>query len=210
MLIKVCGLNDPENISQIIRLNFDLIGFIFYRNTPRYFDQALSYEAVRQIPKSIKKVGVFVNQPTNEVLEKVAYYDLDFVQLHGTESADYCEKLATHVKIIKAISVKDKESILKAKAYFNYCDHLLFDTSSPNHGGSGLSFDWRLLQTLAIEKPFFISGGISLENFKEIKKLEIDNFCGIDLNSKFEIKPGLKDLTKLKLLIQQKDEYIGK
>lgn len=154
MLIKVCGLNVPENISQIVQLKVDLMGLIFYRNSPRYFDQALNYAAVRQIPKSIKKVGVFVNQPAVEVLEKVAYYDLDYVQLHGAESPDCCEKLASHVKIIKAISVKDKESVLKAKAYFDFCDHLLFDTSSRIMEAVALKSDWRLLQTLAIEKPF--------------------------------------------------------
>lgn len=210
MLIKVCGLNNPKNILEIALLKIDLIGFIFYKNTPRYFDQALSFDQVRQIPKTIMKVGVFVNQPEYEVLNNVAHYDLDYVQLHGTESTEYCQNILPYVKIIKTISVKDKESILKSQAYTDFCDYLLFDTSNPHHGGSGLSFDWNLLQSTAIQKPFFISGGISLDNFNEVKKLQLNNFIGIDVNSKFETKPGLKDLNKLKQISEQKNEYIRK
>lgn len=203
MLIKVCGLNNRDNIFAISKMDVNLMGFIFYKESPRYFNNALSFDEVRQIPKQIKKVGVFVNESIYNVLNTIAHFDLDFVQLHGEESFNYCRELMPYVKVIKTISVKDKNSILEIHNYSSICNYLLFDTTSPNHGGTGQSFNWRLLEDNEINIPFFISGGVSLENFSEIKKLNLKHLIGIDVNSKFEITPGLKDLNKIQQLLNE-------
>ncbi|MDP3556620.1 MAG: phosphoribosylanthranilate isomerase [Bacteroidota bacterium] len=203
MLIKVCGLNNRDNIFAISKMEINLMGFIFYKNSPRYFNNALSFDEARQIPKHIKKVGVFVNEPIYSVFNSIAHYDLDFVQLHGEESIDYCRDLLSSVKIIKTISIKDKNSILKIQNYSDVCDYFLFDTSTPNYGGSGQAFNWHLLSDTIINKPFFISGGVSLDNVSELKNLSIKNLIGLDVNSKFEINPGLKDLEKIQQLLKK-------
>lgn len=203
MLVKVCGLNTRDNIMAISKMEVDLMGFIFYKDSPRYFNNALSFDEVREIPKRIKKVGVFVNETSYNVLNAIAQYNLDYVQLHGNESPDYCKELLRFVKLIKTISIKDQNSILEIKNYANLCNYLLFDTSSPTYGGTGQSFNWHLLKDVEINTPFFISGGISLENVCEIKDLPYKNLIGIDVNSKFEIKPGLKDVNKIRQLIKE-------
>jgi len=204
MQIKVCGLNNRENIFALSTLDIDLIGFIFYKPSPRYFNSALSFEETRQIPKRIKKTGVFVNESTYTILNKVAEFDLDLVQLHGSESKKECKELLPFVKVIKAISVEDKASLEKIDDYKDVCDYFLFDTATKGFGGSGKVFDHSLLNKIKIPKPFFISGGISLENVNKLKSLSAANFIGIDVNSKFEINPGLKDLDKLKQLLKIK------
>ena len=186
-------------------MNIDLMGFIFYNNSPRYFNNALNFDEVRQIPKTIKKVGVFVNASINNLLNTIAHYDLDFVQLHGNENPEYCKELMQYVKVIKTISVNDKNSILEINNYTNVCTYFLFDTASPSYGGTGHPFNWQLLEETTIDIPFFISGGVSIENITEIKNLNFKNFVGVDVNSKFEINPGLKDLNKIQQLIKEKD-----
>jgi phosphoribosylanthranilate isomerase len=203
MLVKVCGLNTRDNIMAISKMEVDLMGFIFYKDSPRFFNNSLSFDEVREIPKRIKKVGVFVNETSYNVLNAIAHYNLDYVQLHGNESPDYCKELLRFVKVIKTISIKDQNSILEIKNYTNLCNYLLFDTSSPTYGGTGQSFNWQFLKDVEINTPFFISGGISLENVSEIKGLPYKNLIGIDVNSKFEIKPGLKDLNKIQQLIKE-------
>lgn len=205
MLVKVCGLNNRNNILDISKMNIDLMGFIFYNNSPRYFNNALNFDEVRQIPKTIKKVGVFVNASINNLLNTIAHYDLDFVQLHGNENPEYCKELMQYVKVIKTISVNDKNSILEINNYTNVCTYFLFDTASPSYGGTGHPFNWQLLEETTIDIPFFISGGVSIENITEIKNLNFKNFAGVDVNSKFEINPGLKDLNKIQQLIKEKD-----
>ena len=209
MLIKVCGLNNPKNILELSQQKIDLMGFIFYKQSPRYFNNELGHQVAKQIPKRIKKVGVFVNESILNVLNEVTRFDLNYVQVHGDESPEYCEKLRSHVKIIKTISVENKNSISKSQDFSQVCDYFLFDTATSNYGGSGLKFDWSWLNSDIITKPFFISGGISLENCHEIKNLHLNNFIGIDVNSKFEISPGIKNLKKIKLLAQQIHDNIN-
>ncbi|MBA2613106.1 MAG: phosphoribosylanthranilate isomerase [Bacteroidetes bacterium] len=204
MLIKVCGLNNRDNIITISKMDIQLMGFIFYKGSPRYFNNALSFNEVRQIPKTIKKVGVFVNEPVYSILNTVAHFDLDMVQLHGEEPVKDCEQLLPFVKVIKTISIKDKASLKSLSNYTSVCDHFLFDTATANYGGSGNSFNWNLLQEIKITKPFFISGGISPNNYNELAGLKLNNFIGIDVNSKFEVTPGLKDIEKINLLLKQK------
>lgn len=204
MQIKVCGLNNRENIMAISKLDIHLMGFIFYKASPRYFNNALSFDEARQIPRTIKKVGIFVNEPVYSILNTVAHYDLDMVQLHNEESVSDCAQLLPFVKVIKAIPVKDEISQSIINKYKNVCDYFLFDTATPDYGGSGNSFNRDLLKEIEITKPFFISGGISPDNYGGLVGLSLKNFMGIDINSKFEIKPGLKDIEKINLLLKQK------
>lgn len=203
MLVKVCGLNNRENIMAVSKMEVDLIGFIFYKGSPRYFNKVLSFDEVREIPKRIKKVGVFVNETSYNVLNAIAHYDLDLVQLHGNENPEYCKELMQYVKVIKTISVKDNTSLLEMKKYSQACNYLLFDTSSPTYGGTGQTFNWQLLKDKEIDTPFFISGGVSLNSIQEIKDLKFKNLIGIDVNSKFEIKPGQKDVNKIQQLLKE-------
>jgi phosphoribosylanthranilate isomerase len=205
MLIKVCGLNDRDNIMAISKLDVHLIGFIFYKASPRYFNNALSFEEVRKIPKTIKKVGVFVNEPVYSILNTVAHYDLDLVQLHGEESVNDCKQLLPFVKVIKAIPVKDESSLSLIDKYKDACNYFLFDTATPDYGGSGKTFNRDLLKEIEIPKPFIISGGISPENYEGLVGLNLKNFMGIDINSKFEITAGIKNIEKINLLLKQKD-----
>ncbi len=199
MKIKVCGLRNYENISNVIIAGADHVGFIFYKHSPRYFDEALTFDEMRTI--KAKKVGVFVNESSYSVLDKVAHYDLDLVQLHGNESPEYCEELGKYVETIKAFGISQDFDFGVLSNY--KVDYFLFDTATSLHGGSGRKFDHSLLQKYDLNIPFFISGGISLEHSQSIKQLSIKQLVGVDLNSKFESYPGMKEASKIKQFIKQ-------
>lgn len=199
MKIKVCGLRNYENISNVIIAGADCVGFIFHKASPRYFNDALSFDEIRTIKAA--KIGVFVNENAYSVLDKVAHYDLDFVQLHGNESPEYCSELRKYVKIIKAFGINENFDFQILKNF--RVDYFLFDTATIAHGGSGKMFDHRLLQKYELDVPFFISGGISLEHSQNIKQLEMKQLFGVDLNSKFESSPGIKEAYKIKQFIKQ-------
>lgn len=203
MQVKVCGLKYFENVKDLIQLGPDYLGFIFHRPSPRFVNGNLSFDEVRQIPSTIKKVGVFVNENSYSILDKIAHYDLDFIQLHGNESPAQCEELKKYVKIIKAFGMNENFDFKKLKLYEDHVDLFLFDSFSEQSGGSGKTFDWKLLDKYELNIPFLLSGGISLEHGEEIKKLKHQQLIGIDINSKFEIAPGLKDTTKIKELINK-------
>lgn len=199
MKIKVCGLKNYENISHVILAGADHVGFIFHKESPRYFNNALNFEQIRTI--KVKKVGVFVNENAYSVLDKVAHYDLDYVQLHGNEGPDYCKELRPYVKIIKAFGVDEQFDFNKLKPY--EVDYFLFDTLTAEYGGSGKPFDHRLLEKYELSTSFFLSGGISLEHSQKIKQLKLKQLAGLDLNSKFESSPGIKEASKIKQFINQ-------
>lgn len=201
MKIKVCGLKNYENISNVIIAGADHIGFIFHKESPRYFNNALSFDEIRTI--KVKKVGVFVNEDAYSVLDKVAHYDLDFVQLHGTESPEYCSGLRNYVKTIKSFGIDENFDFNILNSYTDKVDYFLFDTATPAFGGSGKIFDYRLLQKYELSVPFFLSGGISLEHSQNIKQLKLKQLIGVDLNSKFEISPGIKEASKIKQFINK-------
>jgi phosphoribosylanthranilate isomerase len=201
--IKICGMKFPENIAAIAALRPDFLGFIFYEKSTRYFENSIP-----NIDHSIKKVGVFVNASYNEIEEKVKLYDLDFVQLHGDESPEFCTLIETTlVKVIKAFSIDNKFNFNSLKKYINHCSYFLFDTKGPKYGGNGFTFDWSVLENYPFEKPYFLSGGIGLENTKDIElffKKKYAKYClAIDLNSKFEIEPGLKNHAMVSEFIEQ-------
>lgn len=195
MKIKVCGMRNSENISALITLKPDFIGFIFYDKSKRFVADFPPID----FPKEIKKVGVFVNETINEIIEKAIKYKLDFVQLHGNEMPEYCEKLASqNIKIIKAFSIDEQFDFSVLKPFEKQVSLFLFDTKGKNFGGNGIKFNWELLQNYSGKIPFLLSGGITKNEVEEIRKLKHPAFLGIDINSGFEIEPGLKNIQEIK------------
>jgi phosphoribosylanthranilate isomerase len=196
--IKVCGMN--RNTTEIASLKPDYLGFIFWKPSKRYFEGSMP-----AIPHRIKKVGVFVDATIQEITEKVKSFNLLLVQLHGKETPAFCEelkKVSPQVKIIKVFSIKDDFDFGQLKHFEDVCDYYLFDTKGKLPGGNGYTFNWEVLKKYPSTKPYFLSGGIGVEEIESIKafmKLPESKYCEvIDVNSKFEIEPGLKDTEKLK------------
>ena len=202
MELKVCGITTSGDIMELIPLKISRLGFIFYHKSKRYVYGKLIEDGLNAIPKQIKKTGVFVNAEIAEIEQIIDQYHLDSIQLHGDESPEFCRHFRTKTEVIKTISIKNKSSFDTAKLYENDCDLFLFDTHSDEYGGTGKTFNWQWLEAYTLDKPFYLSGGISLENFEEIKKINHKNLIGIDINSKFEIRPGIKDIEKVKQLIE--------
>ena len=193
MKLKICGMKYPENILEVSELLPDFLGFIFWEKSSRYFDGEIP-----EIPKSIKKVGVFVNATLEEISFKIKKYDLNVIQLHGNESPEFCEKLKKeNIEIIKVFSVNDDFDFSLLKPFENTCNYFLFDTKGKLPGGNGITFNWQILQQYKLTKPIFLSGGIGLDEIENIKKLNLPIYA-IDVNSKFEIEAGLKNIELLK------------
>ncbi|UUC44230.1 phosphoribosylanthranilate isomerase [Flavobacterium cerinum] len=178
-----------ENIAAIAHLQPDYMGFIFYKNSARYFDGLIP-----EIPKSIKKTGVFVDSDLKTVLETVKQYDLQAVQLHGTETPELCLEIRrnTNVEIIKTFSIDAAFDFTLLQDYETACDYYLFDTKGKFPGGNGFAFDWKILERYPSDKPYFLSGGIGPEDSTAILQSGLSPYA-IDINSKFETVPGLKD-----------------
>ena len=190
-----------DNITEIALLQPDFMGFIFYKKSLRNFENNIP-----DLSNSIKKVGVFVNASLEEIEEKVKQYELDFVQLHGDESSEFCHLLQQNkFKVIKAFNIDNLFNFNILNKYNTFCDYFLFDTKGTNYGGNGIAFDWSVLENYHLDKPYFLSGGIGLENLEEVKSFLITasakNCIAIDCNSKLEISPGLKSMEKVKQLI---------
>ncbi|MBC7846411.1 MAG: phosphoribosylanthranilate isomerase [Flavobacterium sp.] len=195
MKLKICGMKYPENILEVGSLLPDYMGFIFWEKSARYFDGSIP-----TLPKSIKKVGVFVNAPLEEILEKIEKHDLQAVQLHGDESVEFCETLKKNMpkltEIIKVFSILDTFDFAVLKPFESVCDYFLFDTQGKLPGGNGTTFDWKVLENYPSTKPFFLSGGIGMEKMEAVNEILKTNLpvYAIDVNSKFEIEPGLKNI----------------
>ena len=214
--LKVCGLTKSDQIEELVSLKIDFLGFIFYKKSPRYVMNSLDLEEIKAI-KHIGKVGVFVNESVEKIIEISEKANLNFIQLHGDESDDFISELKKElnpeIKLIKVFRIGSERENLKSKIQnLKYeVDYFLFDTDSKSFGGTGKSFDWQILNDLEINKPYFLSGGISLENIddlqnfvkvnqsknKTLTKLVSKPFA-LDINSKFEIEPGNKNLEKIK------------
>jgi len=195
MKIKVCGMRESENISELMTLKPNYIGFIFYEQSKRFVSDFPQIE----IPSSVKKVGVFVNESVDEIIEKATRHQLDFVQLHGDETHEYCEELsAKNIKTIKAFSVDENFDFNKTLPFEKHVALFIFDTKGKNYGGNGVKFNWDLLQNYKGKTPFLLSGGINKNDAPEIKKIKHSAFLGIDINSGFELEPGLKNITEIK------------
>ena len=196
-------MREPENIKALSSLNPDYIGFIFYPPSKR-FVHLLDHQTLDQLPDSLKKTGVFVNASKEDILEKTSLYHLNALQLHGTESPEFCRELReSDLEIIKAFGVDEDFDFEVLKAYEGTVDYFLFDTKTKLHGGSGITFNWELLNKYVLNTPYFLSGGLDVENIHEALKIDDERFYALDLNSRFEIEPALKDIDKLKLAINK-------
>ena len=199
MKLKVCGMKFSENISEIESLKPDFMGFIFYKKSKRFFN-----ESKLILNDKINRVGVFVNQEINEVIDNIKKYKLDYVQLHGEEDVRYCLSIKSICKVIKVFKIDDTFNFDKVKKFENVSDYYLFDTKTNLHGGSGKKFNWEILKNYNSKKYFFLSGGISENDIDEIKKIrKIYPIIGIDINSKFELPNLKKDRAKIKSLIDK-------
>jgi phosphoribosylanthranilate isomerase len=196
MKIKVCGLKHPDNIRQVAALGPDYAGFICYEQSPRYI-AGLDAGLVAGLDKTITKTGVFVNETQEGITGRVKELQLDAIQLHGQETAEFCAFFKGKVEVIKAFGLHDDFDFEALRPYTGVVDYFLFDTQTKTHGGSGKTFDWGMLDNYRWQVPFFLSGGLSLDNLEEIKQISNPMFVGVDLNSRFETAPGLKDLDKL-------------
>lgn len=229
MIIKVCGMRETENIREVAELGIDMMGFIFWPESPRFVKMIsaragiipdYSEERLRKMrqgqesPSAAasrpKRVGVFVDEMPQSIVTRVYNYDLNYVQLHGNESAVMIENLkrtlipdiAPDIKIIKALSIREKDDVKRWREYEGTADMLLFDTKCKTVGGSGEQFDWSVLEAYDGNIPFLLSGGIGPDDAERVLKFSHPQFAGIDLNSRFEISPALKNVDELKSFIQ--------
>ena len=200
-LIKVCGMRDAENIREVEALGIDLMGFIFWPKSSRYVSERPDY-----MPAQCKRVGVFVDASIDDILQHIAYYALDLVQLHGHEGPDFVRALRADVSspvIIKAFNIATKVDLEAIKPYENLVDYFLFDTKGPSVGGNGAKFDWSVLADYVGMTPFLLSGGIGPDDATRIKAFHHPRCIGIDLNSCFETAPAVKDATALSRFLSQ-------
>ena len=207
MKIKVCGLRDRANLAEIARLPVDLLGLIFYGDSPRNVDETTGAALgdLSELTTDQGLVGVFVNAEVSEILQKVAAYRLDYAQLHGNESADYCASLKQvwpSLKVIKAFSVDADFDFDTTAAYERHVDYFLFDTKGAAHGGNGQQFDWSLLKKYQGFRQFFVSGGIGPDDAAAVRQLNFPQLAGIDVNSGFERAPGEKDVAQLAAFVR--------
>jgi len=195
MLVKVCGLKVQNQVTELDSI-VDFLGFIYYKNSKRFIEKA-------SISETAKRVGVFVNE-SNDNIMKIAKRDaLNYLQLHGDESANMCKELRNSFKIIKAFGIDDSFEFSKLKEYEPHVDYFLFDTQSKHYGGTGKQFSWQLLQNYDLKKPFLLSGGIQPESVSELKKIKHPLLVGFDLNSGFEISPANKNCSLIKKFIDE-------
>ena len=201
MKIKVCGMRDVQNIRDLVNLQPDYIGLIFYSGSKRFVNK-MDAQALIEIPEDIKLTGIFVNENLEIVLEKISSYKLKAIQLHGDESPEYCRSVGDQIKtieVIKAFGIDDNFDFSALEPYLSVVDFFLFDTKTSGHGGSGKAFNWDILNKYPYQKPYFLSGGIGVENLDEVLAISDERLHALDLNSRFEVEPGLKDISKLNL-----------
>jgi phosphoribosylanthranilate isomerase len=208
MRIKVCGMTLPEQVVALDEMGVDLAGFIFYPKSPRFVGNKISPEKMKQIKGHIAKVGVFVNMAYDELMRTVEEYRLDMVQLHGDESPHFCEKVANYVTIVKAFRLTDNDPLdWIVRPYHEGSDMYMFDTLGAGYGGTGKKFDWNILRKASIDKLFFLSGGIEPgdeEGLREFMKEPIaKKLFAVDINSRFEVSAGIKDMDKVKQFVNE-------
>ncbi|SFE15870.1 phosphoribosylanthranilate isomerase [Chitinophaga sp. CF118] len=204
MKIKVCGITRREDLQKLVEYQVNYAGFIFYEKSPRFAGSKLDSRTIRET-KGIRKVGVFVNAPLEQVKRIVADCGLDLVQLHGDEDPAYCAALREILPVIKAFRVGENvqwKTLLEP--YLEVTDYFLFDTEAGKaYGGTGKRFNWELLHSYPYTHPFFLSGGIGPEQLPELLLLDLPALVAVDVNSKFEIQPGIKDMEKVKPFTEQ-------
>lgn len=207
MRVKVCGITQEEQMVKLPETGATFAGLIFYPKSPRYVLRQMTTTQIKK-ETNVNKVGVFVNASVEEVLHMVDECRLHMVQLHGDETPRFCEKIADYISVVKAFRISDSDNIAwRIKDYMDVCDMFMFDTEGAGYGGTGKKFDWGKLSGVEVGKPYFLSGGIEpadVEKLKAFSKLpEAKALFAIDINSKFEVVPGVKDMEKIKNFIQQ-------
>ncbi len=207
MEVKVCGMRDLDNIQQLVsQVKPDWMGLIFYPKSPRFVSDE---KAIELAGISVKKVGVFVNESEAEILRKVSDFKLSAIQLHGNESVEIVKKLSekTDCELWKVISVGAEIDWEEFRGYLPFVNKFLFDTATAAHGGSGKRFNWEVLKTYPFNKSFLLSGGLDEDSGSEVLALrrQIPQLQGVDLNSKFEDDPGLKNIEKLVRFVEKLD-----
>lgn len=202
--IKVCGMRDPDNILGVVAALPDYLGFIFYPKSKRFVGFESSPEVLAEIPHSVKKVGVFVDETLAKVLQICQIWKLDVAQLHGHETPEFCQQIKNSgMMVFKAFSV-DKDFDFKIlEDYSEVCDYFLFDTKGQLPGGTGQKFNWQLLENYKLNVPFFLSGGIGPDDIEDVRNLNHPQLFGIDINSGFEIIPGFKEVDKVRNFISE-------
>lgn len=197
-------MRDPENIAAVCAAEPDYLGFIFYAKSKRYVGDLPDATTFTQVPEAIQKVGVFVNEEAEQVIATCEKYALQVAQLHGNESAEYCQRIKkSGLTVFKAFSVSNDFDFGQLEQYIGTIDYFLFDTKGKLPGGTGKKFNWEILQHYQLDLPFFLSGGIRLEDALEIKALNMPQLYAADINSGFEMKPALKDTEKVTAFIHQ-------
>jgi phosphoribosylanthranilate isomerase len=192
MLIKVCGLTKQANLDRVLSCGVDMVGFNFYGLSERY----LKGPSLKT-PSYVLRVGVFVDGDVETILRLADAHRLDYVQLHGNQSAVFCREIMKYIKVIKVfrIDARFNWSMLED---FDFCDMFLFDTYTSQYGGSGKKFDWSTIETSGSNTPWLISGGIGPDDTDKILKVNAEGFLGVDINSRFELEPGIKDIDKIR------------
>jgi phosphoribosylanthranilate isomerase len=202
--IKVCGMRDRLNTKEIAGVGPDFIGFVFYPGSPRYVSAETFNSFAGEIHSGIGKVGVFVNEDIDRVVQVAENFGLSVVQLHGFETPAYCKQLkSTGLSIIKAFNIDRHLDTESLKKYMDSCDYFLFDTKTDKPGGSGRKFRWDSLNGYVLDKPFFLSGGIGPDDAGKIKTIENRGFFAVDINSRFETAPGIKNVAMVKDFINK-------
>lgn len=204
MLVKVCGIKNQEDLDQLIQFKeLDMIGFIHVPESPRYVGKAISKPNIDQ-----KVVGVFKNSKLKEIQAAHERMSFDFIQLHGDESREFCDQVKSIAPVIKAFSIKDSSSFEKMKIYEDSCEYFLFDTPSKLGGGSGKQFDWSVLEDYQGSTPFLLSGGIGPNDFETVLNVKHPKLIGIDINSRFETRPGKKDTALIQAFLNELNHEI--
>ena len=206
MRIKVCGMTQLDQVKKLDEMGIDFAGFIFYPKSPRYVVNHLAGEQLKKAKLRLGKVGVFVHSTYEEVMKQVDEYGLDMVQLHGDETPRFCEQVANYVTVIKVFRLAENDPIeWIIRPYEDSCDMFLFDTLGVGYGGTGKKFNWDILKTPTLDKLFFLSGGIEPEDAEKLKSFSREQVAkklfSIDINSKFEIEPGIKDLGRIRQMM---------
>ena len=209
--IKVCGMTDLNQMHELGEMGVEFAGMIFYHKSPRFVLRHLKGYEVKKAKLKVFKIGVFVNATYDEVMNHVDNFGLDMVQLHGNETPYYCSKLSNYISVIKAFRISSDDNIeWKIKNYYEDSDMFMFDTEGEGFGGTGKKFNWEKLQGAQIDKPFFLSGGIEPEDTSSIKEFLMEpvakDMFAVDINSRFEISPGVKDMGKVREFVKKMSE----
>ena len=203
MKIKICGLKHKTNLFDVVEAGVDYVGMIFYEKSPRFVLDSLYPEDVWFLPDEVEKIGVFVNASFDEIKKYAKLYQLNLIQLHGNETPEVCKQLQDlGYGVIKAFGVDESFDFNSLNPYQSSVDFFLFDTKTSDYGGSGITFDWNILTNYTLDIPIFIGGGVGLENLNELLNFNFPFLYSVDMNSKLEIEPGLKDILKVQKAVE--------